>query len=219
MGDEEAGQIAALLQIADHPHDLRPGQHIEHRARLIEDRHLRLHHERPDEGEALQLPAADLPGEAPQKVGREVEHGRKRQHGGPRRLDTAESMDRERLGHRALQPPTRVEGGFGMLGKTLHPAADRAVCLKGDPPSIGRGRPRRSRASVDLPHPLERVSRRVSPGVRVRSASATTVTSRLKSPPGVIRRLSARASGSAARSVGPRRRPASATAAPQRRRG
>ena len=55
--DEEIGEAAPLLQIAQKIDDLRLHRHVERRGRLVEDDEFRLKHSRPGDRDALPLPA------------------------------------------------------------------------------------------------------------------------------------------------------------------
>ena len=58
--DEQIGEIAALLQIAQEIDDLRLDRHVERRGRLVEHHEFRVERHRPGDGDALALPAGEL---------------------------------------------------------------------------------------------------------------------------------------------------------------
>ena len=60
MADEEIGEVALLLQVAQQIDDLRLHRHVERAGRLVEHDELRLQHHGARDGDALALAAGEL---------------------------------------------------------------------------------------------------------------------------------------------------------------
>ena len=68
VGDEQVGDAALLLQLAQQVEHLRPDGHIQCADGLVCHNELRLHDERPGNADALPLPAGKFVGEAGSKL-------------------------------------------------------------------------------------------------------------------------------------------------------
>jgi predicted DNA-binding protein (UPF0251 family) len=101
VGDGEDAQPAGACAGEEHVPDLRLGDRVEHGADLVGDEVARACGERPGDGDALELPTAQLVGEAIQPPGGD---GQRLEERGVGRAGLAEDV---------AQPPARVDGELG----------------------------------------------------------------------------------------------------------
>ena len=127
MADEEVGEAALLLEIAQQVDDLRLHRHVEGRGRLVQHDEFRFQHHGAGDGDALSLPAGKLVGVAVHDGGIEPGLGERAGH----RLAAVEVAQLALVQHEALADDVddrepRRQRAIGILEHHLHVAAQRA---------------------------------------------------------------------------------------------
>ena len=133
MGDEEVGDAALLLHMAQKVQDLGADGHIQCRDGLVGDDEFRLHDESPGDADALALAARELVGEAGRKLGQQA-------HIQQRLTDFFVPLGGGEVGpdvHQALAYDVAhlgalVQGGLGVLEYHLNFLDDLLVQRVGD---------------------------------------------------------------------------------------
>ena len=79
VGDEQVGEPQALLELVQQDEDAGLHRDVERRCRLVEHDQLRVERQRPGDGDALALAAAELVRPPPQVLGAQADHLEQRQ--------------------------------------------------------------------------------------------------------------------------------------------
>ena len=126
VSDEQVGDAALLLQMAQQVEHLGADGHVQSRDGLIGNDELRLHDQGAGNADALALAAGELTGKALGDVHGQSAHGEELLHPGGKLLGRHHLVYPQHLGDGVIYRHTGVEGGVGVLEDHLHLGAEPA---------------------------------------------------------------------------------------------